>query len=271
MFRLALLCLAALIPASDAPAAGAVDPGSRDDRVQPTGPVVAPGAIAPQVAGTPARIRWDTAVLRQPPAWYASAEARAVADSVIQYQSLHGGWPKSTDLAVAPRSPDELPQPGDGRANSLDNGATTLPMQFLALVAHATGVTRYREAFARGVDYLLAAQYPNGGWPQFYPLRGAYHSRITYNDDAMVRVLTVLRDSSSGRPPYGFVDAARRARAGAAVARGIDCILRTQIRHQGRLTAWGAQHDEQTLAPAWGRTTNRHRSREARAWALSDS
>ena len=79
----------------------------------------------------------------------------------------------------------------------------------------ATGDARYRAAFERGVDYLLAAQYPNGGWPQFFPLREGYYSRITYNDNAMVHVLTVLRDAAAGKPPYAFVDdgPARQGRA----------------------------------------------------------
>lgn len=39
-----------------------------------------------------------------------------------------------------------------------------------------------------------------------------------------------------------------------AVEQGIDCILRTQIRVNGQLTVWCAQHDEVTLAPAPART-----------------
>jgi PelA/Pel-15E family pectate lyase len=176
-----------------------------------------------------------------------------MADSVLQYQSAQGGWPKSTDLAVAPRSPQDVPSPGDGRANTIDNGATTTPMRFLALVAHATDDSRYREAFERGVRYLLAAQYPNGGWSQFYPLREGYYSRITFNDDATARVLQLLGDVAGGAPPYAFVERALRDRAASAVERGIDIVLRTQIRQDGRLTAWCAQHDEVTLAPAWAR------------------
>lgn len=59
--------------------------------------------VATVVTGSAAIIRWGRAVLRQEPEWYASAEARAVSDSVIQYQSPQGGWPKSTDLASPPR------------------------------------------------------------------------------------------------------------------------------------------------------------------------
>jgi PelA/Pel-15E family pectate lyase len=138
-------------------------------------------------------------------------------------------------------------------SSTIDNNGTTMPMQFLALVAQATGETRYRAAFARGFDYLLAAQYPNGGWPQFFPLRAGYYSRITFNDNAMVNVLTLLRDVATGRTPY-TLDDARRTQARAAVSRGIDVILRTQIKQDGKLTAWCAQYDERTLAPAWART-----------------
>lgn len=206
-----------------------------------------PGALA---QGT---IRWGTDLLKRPADFYKSADAGKVADSVLQYQSPQGGWPKSTDLAKPPRSPDDIPRPGSGRANSLDNEATTLPMAFLARVATATGEARYQAAFVRGLDYLLAAQYSSGGWPQFWPLRDGYYSRITYNDGAMIRAMTILRDVAEGRPPYAFVDEGRRARAAASVERGIDCILKTQVTQDGKRTAWCAQHHEKTLEPAWAR------------------
>lgn len=207
-----------------------------------------------QSAAPAGPVRWDAGVLRQAPAWYASAEARAVADNVLLYQSPLGAWPKNTDLARPPASPGALARiHASGEANGIDNGATTLPMQFLAWMVDATGEARYRAAFARGMDYLLGAQYPNGGFPQFFPLRAGYYSRITFNDNATINVLALLRDAAAGRPPYAFVDAAHRTRARAAVDRGVDVILRTQVRQQGRLTAWCAQHDEKTLAPAWGR------------------
>ena len=161
------------------------------------------GTAVPVAAESPQR--WNSDVIDHDAAWYASSDARALADSVIQYQSPQGGWPKSTNLAVPPRTPDDIPPLGRGRANSLDNDATTLPMEFLARVIHVTGEERYRAAFASGLDYLFAAQYPNGGWPQFWPLRKGYYSRITYNDGAMIRVMTLLRDVSTGDAPYAFV------------------------------------------------------------------
>lgn len=200
----------------------------------------------------PGAVAWRQ-VLDQPAAWYASDEARTVAATILRYQTPEGGWPKNLDM-TAPPSPAFLADPEPERRHpTIDNGATTTQLQLLARVFAAGGDPALRAAFERGFDYLLAAQYPNGGWPQYYPLRAGYYTHITYNDDAMVNVLTVLRDAADGRAPYAFVDAARRARAAAAVRRGVECILRTQVRQDGRLTGWCAQHDEQTLAPAWAR------------------
>ena len=193
-------------------------------------------------------------LLRRKPEWYATSEARRIANSVLEYQSAAGGWPKNTDLTKSPVTPQILAEiQRSGSADTIDNGATTTPMRFLALVGEATGEATYREAFDRGLDYLLAAQYPNGGWPQFFPLREGYYSHVTFNDDAMVNVLKLLRDVGAGRAPYTFVSAPRKARASAAFARGIEVILRTQFRRDGRLTAWCAQYDEKTLEPAWAR------------------
>ena len=210
--------------------------------------------VTVQDAPAAAPVRWGADALRQKPEWYASAPARTLADSVIRYQSADGGWPKNTDLGVPPPPAESRGAAGaDVTSSTIDNNGTTMPMQFLALVAHATGETRYRAAFTRGFDYLLAAEYPGGGWPQFFPLRAGYYSRITFNDNAMVNVLTVLRDAAAGHAPDTFVDEARRTKARAAVSRGIGIILRTQVQQDGKLTAWCAQHDEKTLAPAWAR------------------
>ena len=210
------------------------------------------GSLA--LAHNAAAVRWGGDVLKQKPEWYASAEARAAADSVLRYQSEAGAWPKNTDL-LAPATEAALAEvQKGGKANTIDNGATTLPIRFLARVAHATSEIEYRDAVLRGVDYLLAAQYPNGGFPQFYPLRpSGYYSHITYNDGAMVNALELLREVAAERPPFGLIDDVRRARARDAVARGIDCILKTQIKQNGKPTVWCAQHDEKTLEPAWAR------------------
>jgi PelA/Pel-15E family pectate lyase len=104
------------------------------------------------------------------------------------------------------------------------------------------------------LDYLLKAQYDNGGWPQYFPNSKGYYRHITFNDGAMIGVMKLLRDIAQKKAAYVFVDDSRRSRAGQAVEKGIELILKSQVMVKGQRTAWGAQHDEVTLAPAPART-----------------
>ena len=61
-------------------------------------------------------------------------------------------------------------------------------------------------------------------------------------------------DIAQGTPQYAFVDKDLRSRAGAAVEKGIRCILDCQIVVDGKKTAWCAQHDEKTLVPRKARS-----------------
>jgi PelA/Pel-15E family pectate lyase len=211
--------------------------------------------LAPVCGQTIRTVPWDD-VLEQPADFYATAQARRIADSVLTYQRESGGWPKDLDMTRA----DQAGAPARADA-TIDNGATTTQIRLLALVAAATDVrsavadgrphsaTTYRTAALRGIDYLLQAQYPNGGWPQFFPLRKDYSRYITFNDNAMVNVLVLLDELARGTAPFDYVDPARRDRAADAVRRGEAVILSSQITRGGTLTAWCAQHDEVTLEP----------------------
>lgn len=174
---------------------------------------------------------------------------------MLLYQRAAGGWPKNVDMA-RPLSPAERQRVRAERSSpdaTIDNGSTYTQLVFLARVLTASGQARLRQPFLDGLDYLLRAQYPSGGWPQFFPLRRDYSRHVTFNDGAMVGVLRLLREVAAGGEPLAFVDAGRRQAAAAAVGRGLGLIVRAQYRRDGRLTAWGAQHDEVTLAPCAAR------------------
>jgi PelA/Pel-15E family pectate lyase len=205
------------------------------------------GVLAHAAEPQSASVRWAE-VLNQAPAWYGTDEARRIADRVLQHQREHGGWPKNTDLTLPP-DPAVLAAARATPDSTLDNGATVTEMRFLARVYRVSSDERYRDALIKGLDYLLAAQYPNGGWPQFYPLRTDYARYITFNDDAMIRVVTLLSEVAAANGDGAFADSARRVRSRAAVEKAVDVIRRAQIRVDGRLTAWCAQHDEVTLEP----------------------
>ena len=186
--------------------------------------------------------------MKQSAEWFQSEEGRRIADNVLTWQTPHGSWPKGRDTAS---------EPFDGKSEDLrgtfDNNATIGELRFLARAFRATNEPRYRQAFLKGFSHILEAQYPTGGWPQFYPLSKGYHRHITFNDDAMVRILGLLRDVSESSD-YGFLKTEDRTKAKVAVSKGIDCILQAQIKQDDKLTAWCAQHDEKTLAPAWARS-----------------
>ena len=203
---------------------------------------------ASQAVGT---IAWADAQ-KKPEEWYATAEAVRIADNLLLYQRDSGGWPKNIDMAkpLGHSARAALLRQKKKIDSTIDNGATYTQLSFLARVYTAVKHERHREAFLKGLDYLLKAQYPNGGWPQFYPDLSGYYKHITFNDGAMIGVLKLLRDVGAAKPMYAFVDEAHRARAATAVEKGIQCILKTQIVVNGKRTVWCAQHDEVTLAPA---------------------
>ena len=189
-------------------------------------------------------------------AWYAGEEAGQLADAILSYQTLSGGWSKHLGFSRGPRQPgmqwtaqNEPGQPAHYVA-TFDNGSTTSEMDFLARVWQSTHREDCRAGFLKGLDFILAAQFPSGGWPQVYPLEGGYHDDITFNDDAMTHVLEVLSAIVRRAPAYAFVEEPRRRQAAEALANGVHCILETQVVQHGRKTAWCAQHDPLTLQPA---------------------
>ena len=179
----------------------------------------------------------------RPPAWFAGDEAARVADTILSFQAETGGWPKNVSTVDAPFSGDR-----SRLRATYDNGATIDELRFLAGMVAATGHDRFRAAFDRGLQHVLEGQYATGGWPQFHPPGSGYHRHITFNDNAMVRIMQWLREVA-GDDRYRFVDDAVRRRAAEAFDRGVACILACQIVIDGRRTAWCAQHDEIDLRP----------------------
>lgn len=188
--------------------------------------------------------------------WFAGKEARQIAKNVLFYQNEDGGWPKNFDMAKEPELEKIAKLKIDGSnllASTIDNGATHTQMWFLAKVYNATGDKRLKDSFVKGIDYLLEAQYDNGGWPQFYPLRDDYYDHITLNDGAMIGVMKLLKAVATKQKPVNFVDTERMGNARIAVDKGIEVLLKMQVLVDGQLSIWCAQHDENTLLPAKAR------------------
>lgn len=189
--------------------------------------------------------------LDQEPGFYSSDQAIRIADNVLLYQRNTGGWPSNINMALELTDEQKEQIIADkSKVNSLlDNGATHTQIRYLTRVYNATKLDRFKQAALKGLDYLFDAQYDNGGWPQIYPNPTGYHKYITFNDDAMVGALSILYEIAEGKPEYSFVDPQRRQKAKEAAPKGIECILKCQVRVNGRLTAWCQQYDNENLEP----------------------
>ena len=220
-------------------------------------------------AGNPAftppshSVVWAAIVFESPDEFYGTEEAVRMAENVLLFQRDVGGWQKNTDMSVVLSESDKeklIANKSNSDDVTFDNEATFMEMQYLAKVYNKTGDERFKQAFLKGLNYIFEAQYEIGGWPQVYPnlMSTNYTARITYNDGVTINALTILKKIVERDEMYAFVDdPALIERSREALNRGIDVVLKTQIRQNGVLTGWCGQHCEITLEP-----------RPARLWEL---
>ncbi|MNP18644.1 Pectic acid lyase [compost metagenome] len=160
---------------------------------------------------------------------------------ILKNQQSDGGWKK-----------DYTETSGDWAKSTIDNKATYTEIRRLASEYSKTKDSRYSAAAIKGVNFLLNMQYANGGWPQIYQSSG-YHNHITYNDDALINVMILLDEVSIKKGDFSFIDSALADKAKKAVTKGVDNLIKTQVKVNGKLTVWGQQHDSVTLQPAAAR------------------
>lgn len=206
---------------------------------------------------------WDPVsgkVTAQTVAPAAAVAKDSVAERMLVYQRNIGGWPKHVkEVKVDYQKPMtraeriQTRKDADRPDATIDNNATTREITYLLGAYKQTNNLAYRQAAERGIRYLLKMQQRSGGFPQFYPDSSGYRAQITYNDNAMIRALRLLKDVAEKKGDYALVDFSLVPAADLAVQRGIQCILKTQYVQNGTLTAWCAQHDRRTLLPCKAR------------------
>lgn len=182
------------------------------------------------------------------------------AEKILIYQLSNGGWPKQLENKsvvnyAAPLTETLLAQIKETTIQhaTIDNKATSREINYLVTAYKKTENAAYLKAAEKGIDYLLEAQYTNGGWPQYYPNNSLYRSEITYNDNAMVNVLNILQDIVTGSNDFDLVNTSYLQKAKKAVDKGVACILKTQVMQNEKLAIWAAQYDKDTLCPAKAR------------------
>jgi hypothetical protein len=187
---------------------------------------------------------------------YDAKQVREIAANVLLFQRANGGWPKDYDmLAILTEDQKKALRDSHPKTDTtFDNHTTHSQVDYLARAYVLLGDPAHRAACVRGFDYLVAQQYPHGGFPQRTPGAKGIAGLITFNDGVMIGCLTVLKAAAEQQPHFAWLDDARRAQAVDAVQRGLACLLRCQIKADGRLTGWGQQHDPVTFETVGART-----------------
>ncbi len=186
---------------------------------------------------------------------YGETEITEIADNMLLYQRDNGGWPKNYDMQaiLTNEQVDSLVETKDRLNTTFDNSTTYTHIEYLAQVYTLIKVEKYKDACLKGINFVLSAQYPNGGWPQYFPLEDNYSRRITFNDGAYIGIIEMLKKIVDNNPDFSFIGNKVRKKVSRAYEKGLKCILNCQIVDNDRLTVWCQQHDETDLKPAWGR------------------
>lgn len=199
--------------------------------------------------------------IMQPLTSYSQHETDLIADNMLLYQRFNGGWAKAYhnrkityDHVFSAAQKKQIKSQHDLKDATIDNKATTREINYLLKAYSETQDSAYLVSAERGLDYLLKAQYDNGGWPQYYPDSSLYRSQVTFNDNAIINVLQLLRNVARQKREFAAVDPKYVRPCREAVKRAIDCILKTQIVVDGRKTAWNQQYNKVTLLPEKARS-----------------
>ncbi len=149
--------------------------------------------------------------------------ARKTADALIYGQHLLGGWHYFVDF-----DPTGVPEWYETHASrfrfgmeeyryfygnaTFDDRVTQDAAQFLLRFYNVSKEAAYREPVLKSLEFVLRAQYPNGSWPQRFPLRDDYEhdgfpdytSFYTLNDGVAEANIELLLDAylSLGNPSY---------------------------------------------------------------------
>ena len=188
--------------------------------------------------------------------------ARKAADALIYGQHHLGGWHYVIDFD--PKGLKEWYEKEASRFKwgmeehrhyygnaTFDDGNTASAARFLLRFYLTTLEAAYRGPVLKALDFMLMAQYPNGAWPQRYPLRydfahdgfPDYTSFYTLNDGSAKSNIEVLVEAYERLGDERYLEAAKR---------GVEFMIAVQG-PEGQ-AAWAEQYDPKTMQPVAART-----------------
>jgi len=133
---------------------------------------------------------------------------------------------------------------------TFDDGVTVSAARFLLNMYRTSKDRKYRGPLLKALDFILEAQYPNGGWPQRFPIRDDYghdgHDDYTpyytFNDDVIHGNIVFLLEAHQELGDEKYQKAAQR---------GMDFYLISQIAPPQ--AGWALQYDLE-MKPGWARS-----------------
>ena len=186
--------------------------------------------------------------------------AQKAANALIWGQHTAGGWHYLIDFDIPGLQKwyDEVASRCWGWEEYLhyygnctfDDYTSTAPVEFLLELYMETLNPKYRMPLLKGLDFILDSQYPNGAWPQRYPLmydhphdrHNDYTHYYTFNDDVISHNIDILLKAWKKLGNEKYHESAYRA---------MDFYLISQL---SKPQAGWAQQYTVDLKPGWGRS-----------------
>jgi PelA/Pel-15E family pectate lyase len=176
--------------------------------------------------------------------------AKEAADALVWGQLASGGWDYQIDFDPVGskrwyfRRDKEKGEPQGRRRNYsvFDDNTTQSALRFLMDIDEATGKRgAYHDSVKYALEFMLESQFPNGAWPQVYPLPERGYSRYyTFNDNAMNDCIAVM---------LGAYRIYSDARCLNSAKKGGDFIIASQL--PAPQSGWAQQYDhDMKPAPA---------------------
>ena len=99
--------------------------------------------------------RWSEIIRKSDASWFASAEAKRIAENVLLYQRDIGGWPKNIQMQeelTEKQKKDLTALKKTAVETTTDNGATCQEMLFMSKMYAQVKDERYKESFLKGLN-----------------------------------------------------------------------------------------------------------------------
>jgi len=188
--------------------------------------------------------------------------AQKAADALIFGQTPEGGWHYMVDFEPkgiqdyyrnhASKYKWGMEEQRFYKGNAtFDDGNSQNATRFLLRLYVVSKNEKYKKPLLKALNFFLLAQFPNGAFPQRFPLKydfihdgfPDYTSYYTLNDGATVTAIQVLVDAYENLGDKKYLDSAKRA---------VDFLIAVQgPEEQG---CWAEQYHPDTMQPVKART-----------------